>query len=213
MGSWALGEAGVITSVLVLYAAAVVSPGANFALVCRLAMSGQRRAAIVAAFGVAAASTIYATLTMSGLGVALRAPWVALGLQLAGGAYLIYLGGRAWMAPATPSAIADPVANSATDGLVSGLLVNLSNPKTIAVFISLYAAAVPEDTPSWARVVIVVSGLGVELSWYGMLALALSRPRAQAIYRRHLFWLERAVGLVFLGFGALLIVRLFLVRT
>jgi threonine/homoserine/homoserine lactone efflux protein len=203
-----VGETGVIAGVLVLYSAAVVSPGANPALVSRLAMSGQPRAAIAAACGIAMASTFYATLTMSGLGVALRAPWVALGLQLTGGTYLIYLGARAWtQAPARRPAVADPVADPANDGLVSGLLVNLSNPNTIAFFVSLYAAAVPVDTPAWARAVIVVGGLGVELSWYGTLMLALSRPGPQAIYRRHSLWIERAVGLLFLGFGVLLILR------
>ena len=203
-----MGETGVIAGVLVLYAAAVLSPGANPALVSRLAMSGQRRAAIAAACGVAMASTFYAILTMSGLGVALDAPWIKLGVALAGGTYLIYLGARAWTkVPARRSVTADPVVNSATDGLVSGLLVNLSNPNTIAFFVSLYAATVPVDTPAWARAVIVAGGLGVELSWYGTLTLALSRPGPQAIYRRYSLWIERAVGLLFLGFGVLLILR------
>jgi threonine efflux protein len=202
-----LGETGIVAGVLVLYAAAVVSPGANLALVSRLAMSGERRAAIAAACGLAIASACYAVLTMSGLGVVLRAPWVALGLQLAGGSYLIYLGARAWtQAPARRPAVADPVVNSA-DSLVSGLLVNLSNPNTIFFFISLYAAAVPVDTPAWARAVIVVGGLSVDLAWYGTLTLALSRPGPQAIYRRQSLWIERAVGLLFLGLGGLLVLR------
>jgi threonine/homoserine/homoserine lactone efflux protein len=203
-----LGETGLVAGVLVLYAAAVVSPGANLALVSRLAMSGERRAAIAAACGLAMASISYAVLAMSGLGVALRAPWVALGLQLAGGTYLIYLGVRAWtQAHARRPAATDAVAASVTDGLVSGLLVNLSNPNTIAFFVSLYAAAVPADTPAWARAVIVAGGLCVDLSWYGTVALALSRPGPQAIYRRHSLRIERAVGLLFLGVGVLLILR------
>jgi threonine/homoserine/homoserine lactone efflux protein len=87
-----------IATALGLYAAVVVSPGPNFALVSRLAVSGARPAAAGAILGLAFAAALYAILTMTGLGLLLtRVGWLASAIQIAGGCYLVYLGIMAWL--------------------------------------------------------------------------------------------------------------------
>lgn len=87
----------VILTALTLYLAITVSPGPNLALVSRLAISGSRRAAVGASPGIASADFVYAILSMTGLAVLLReVGWVARGVQIVGGCYLVYLGLSAW---------------------------------------------------------------------------------------------------------------------
>ncbi|HZE53832.1 MAG TPA: LysE family transporter [Bradyrhizobium sp.] len=193
----------VIMTTLALYLAVTVSPGPNFAVVSRLAVSGSRQAAFGASLGIGLASIIYATLSMAGLAVLLREiGWLARGVQLCGGCYLIYLGVSAWVGAGALAGAAGPAgARSGWYGLRTGFIVDLSNPKSIAFFIGLYAAAVPHETALWAKVSIVAGSFAVETLWYGLVAAMFSTPAALAIYKRLGKWIERTIGACLAGFG------------
>ena len=68
----------IIIGATLIWLAAVVSPGPNFLVVSRLALSRSRRSAIGATVGITVGSLIYAALTMFGLSVLilLSASWV-----------------------------------------------------------------------------------------------------------------------------------------
>jgi threonine/homoserine/homoserine lactone efflux protein len=176
----------VIMTTLALYLAVTVSPGPNFAVVSRLAVSGSRRAAFGASVGIGVASIIYATLSMAGLAVLLREiGWLARAVQVCGGCYLVYLGASAWIGAGALIEAVGPVAvRSGWYGLRTGFLVDLSNPKSIAFFIGLYAVAVPHETALRAKIVIIAGCFVVETLWYGLVAAMLSTSAALIIYKR-----------------------------
>ncbi len=62
----------IIFGATLIWLAAVVSPGPNFLVVSRLALSRSRRSAIGATLGITVGSLIYAALTMFGLSVLMR---------------------------------------------------------------------------------------------------------------------------------------------
>jgi len=197
-----------IVTALGLLAAIVVSPGPNFALISRLAMSGAKSAAVGATFGLAISATFYAVLTMAGLALVLtQVGWLASVVQIAGGAYLVYLGLMAWLhaKPAASAPGGRPALHGALRGLRMGVIVNLANPKAIAFFIGFYAVAVPPETALWAKLTILAGGFTLELLWYGLVTLLLSTPPARAAYNRFGQWIERAIGTVLAAFGARLI--------
>lgn len=197
-----------VATALGLYAAVVVSPGPNFALISRLSISGARPAAVGATVGLAIAATLYTVLTMTGLALILtRIGWLASMIQIVGGCYLVYLGVMAWLRTPPSSAVRErgstPI--SASRGLRMGLAVNLSNPKGIAFFIGLYAVAVPPETALWAKLAILAGGFALEILWYGFVIVLLSSRPAQVVYERFGLWIERAIGTVLAGFGLRLI--------
>ena len=196
-----------IGTTLALYAAVVVSPGPNFALISRLAVSGKRRAAFGATFGLAIAATLYAVLTMTGLALVLtRIGWLASLIQIAGGCYLVYLGIMAWLtAKPAETAQQTPTPHGVFRGLRMGMLVNLSNPKGIAFFIGLYAVAIPPVTALWAKLAILVGGFLIEVLWYSLVTVLLSSRPARAAYSRFGLCIERAIGTVLAAFGLRLI--------
>jgi threonine/homoserine/homoserine lactone efflux protein len=201
-------EIAVVTTVLFLYAAIVISPGPNFALISRLAISGARQTATGATVGLACAATLYAVLSMSGLALLLtRIGWLAGVIQISGGLFLVYLGVRAWLnRPAAANADGRSIMqDSFSRGLRLGLLVNLSNPKGIAFFISLYAATIPLDTSLAARLAILSGGFALEILWYGLVVRLLSTMPARAAYRRFGIWIERVTGTFLVLFGLRLI--------
>ena len=193
-----------IVTVAVLYAAVVVSPGPNFALICRLAISGARRTAHGATLGLAAAATFYAIMSMTGLTLVLsRVGWLAGLVQMAGGLFLIYLGLQSWLRPRPEAGthVSMPTHDAFSRGFRIGLLVNLSDPKAIAFFVSLYAVAIPASTALGAKSIILVVGFALEILWYGFVIMILSTGPAQDIYHRFGHWIERALGTLLILFG------------
>jgi threonine/homoserine/homoserine lactone efflux protein len=193
----------VIMTTLALYLAVTVSPGPNFAVISRLAVSGSRRAAFGASLGIGLASVIYATLSMTGLAVLLREiGWLARAVQIGGGCYLVYLGVSSWIGAGALVEASSPAAvRSGWYGLRTGFIVDLSNPKGIAFFIGLYAVAVPQATALWAKITIVAGCFAVETLWYGLVAAMLSTPAALIIYKRLGKSIERTIGTCLAGFG------------
>lgn len=193
-----------ITTVALLYAAIVVSPGPNFALISRLAISGASRTASGATLGLATAATLYAVLSMTGLSlVLLQIGWLAGAVQIAGGLFLVYLGVSSWLRskPSGPGAVVPSPHDTFARGLRLGLLVNLSNPKAIMFFVGLYAVAIPADTGVGAKIAILMVGFALEILWYGLVIVMLSTGPARAAYNRFGIWIERALGTLLIVFG------------
>ncbi|MBW9090224.1 LysE family transporter [Rhizobium wenxiniae] len=201
-------ELTIILTTLGLYAAVVISPGPNFALISRLAVSGARSSAVGATFGLAIAATFYAVLSMTGLALVLtRVSWLAGLIQIAGGCYLVYLGLMAWLSGGSQATVSREggVSGSLSRGLRMGILVNLSNPKGIAFFIGLYAVAVPAETAMWVKLTILSGGFALEILWYGLVTVLLSGRTARQAYERFGRWIERGIGTLLAAFGLRLI--------
>lgn len=137
----------------------------------------------------------------------MRIGWLMTTVQIVGGCYLIYLGISSWLS--------GPVSEhqstfgrkpmTAKRGFRTGIMVELSNAKGIAFFVSFFAVAVPVETPLWAKAVILVGGFSLELLWYGIAAVLLTTGPARSFCTRFGISIERAIGTVLAGFGFRLI--------
>lgn len=197
----------IIATALGLYVAGVVSPGPNFALVSRMAISGRKQSAIGATIGLALASTFYAILTMTGLAMLLtQIGWLSAGLQIVGGCYLVYLGAKAWL-DASPSTYqySSPHVGSLWSGLRGGAIVNLANPKCIAFFVSLYAVVIPTSATVSTKLVILAGGFLMEITWYSLVIVLLSTSPARLVFERFGAWVQRVLGTLLASFGLRLI--------
>jgi len=84
-------------TIWILHVAAMMSPGPNVLLVSQLAASDRARSAVFAALGVSCGAALWATCAVLGVHVVFVAfPGLRLAFQIAGGAYLLYLGIRLW---------------------------------------------------------------------------------------------------------------------
>lgn len=205
-----MDQAIVIFGAAFIWFLAVVSPGPNFLIVSQLSVARSRAAGMGATLGVSAGALTYASLTLFGLSVVLdRMAWLHDPIRIAGGAYLIYLGVKSWRAarhPPPQAVLEAHVFGHFPQGLRVGLLTVLTNPKSIAFCVGLFAAAVPPATPLWAKLSILAAGGAIELGWYTLVATTLSSGRARAFYLRAKAAIDRTVGglLAFLGARLLL---------
>ncbi|MGF6545531.1 LysE family translocator [Paraburkholderia youngii] len=84
-----------IAIVFSVYAAAVVIPGPNFVAVTHKAVAGRRSDALALVAGIVTVNLFWATCAILGIGMVFAIfPWLAVGVRLAGAAYLIWFGLR-----------------------------------------------------------------------------------------------------------------------
>jgi threonine/homoserine/homoserine lactone efflux protein len=204
----------------------IVAPGPDSMLVMRNTLRGGRRAGWVTATGTMSGLLIWAVSATLGLTELLRVSRVGFDIvRLAGACYLIWLGvnslGLARRRHAArklaSGARAEPAAAAAAEpcrapaaptpagwrqAYLNGVLSNLLNPK-IGVF---FVAFLPGFTPAGVPVTLFTLGLGLWFMaetgvWLAVLAWMVARGadwlRRSAVQR----WLERATGVVLIGFG------------
>src|SRR5262245_65027903 len=119
------------------------------------AAGGDRRSGLLVTLGVCLATICWASLAAAGLGTVLASfPKAYRTLQLAGAAYLIWLGIR--LLHSVLQAGASGVASSWWDPpgggwsvLRAGFLTNITNPKVVAYYASLFGVLIPSDATLW----------------------------------------------------------------
>jgi threonine/homoserine/homoserine lactone efflux protein len=202
-----MSSCAVVLSASLVWLAAIVSPGPGFLVVSRLAVSHSRSAAVGAAFGMAVASLVYATLTMFGLSILmLRVAWFGDLVRLLGGVYLIWLGIQAWRT-GEEEQDSGPTGSMMTKGGIQrgiriGLLTEITNPKSIAFFLSLFAATIPATTPlQWKLAILPIGGV-MQVAWYTVVAFALSSDPIRSAYQHVRREMDRALGAVLIVLGA-----------
>lgn len=199
-----------LAALLAVHLGAVATPGPNTLLVTNIAASGARRAALWAAMGTGAGALVWVMATLDGASALFVAvPRLAAALRWLGGGSLIFLGLQvlwsAWRRRGSerPAAIFSP--NSAAAAFRRGLVTNLSNPKSLAYYLSLLVASAAPDAPLWVRLAGGAGMAAISLGWYLLLAWTFSRAPVQRLYRRVQPVISGGTGLLMVGFGLALI--------
>jgi threonine efflux protein len=198
-----------LLTVAAIHWVAMVSPGPNVLLVAQTAMARSRRSALAVAVGVACGAGVLATGAAVGLALVIeQVGWLRHAIQIAGGAYLVYLGFVTWRGAADPPSRPQRgggAGDSVRDDLLRGLLTNLTNPKAAVFFGSILAPTLDEAVSDWVRLAAVGVIVVDALCWHCLLALAFARPGVRRLYGRAKLVVDRVVGAALALFGARLV--------
>ena len=162
----------------------VVLPGPDMALVLQNGLARGRRAAIETAVGINAGLLVWAVAAALGIAALVRASGPAFTLlKLAGAAYLVWLGLRAfrdaWRGSADTSA-GTPLSRRRTSPFRQGLLSNLLNPKIAVVFTTLIPQFVDPGDPAAAQTLLLAAiFIGMGLAWLTSYALFVAHVGTQ----------------------------------
>jgi threonine efflux protein len=173
-----------------LHFVAVATPGPNALVVSRIAASERGHGAAFAVAGVTLGAFFWSASAILGVHLLFQAfPGMRLGLQVAGGMYLLYSGWKLWRArhAARPQDAQGGLPAAAMPGRVAfrqGLLTNLTNPKSALFFGSIFAAAFPPAPTLALQVATVLVVMANAATWYGLLAWLFSRPSVRDAYGR-----------------------------
>ncbi|MDR9804377.1 LysE family translocator [Rhizobium hidalgonense] len=203
-----MSSAGVFISIMAALAVGAMSPGPSFVVVSRIAISRSRLDGLAAALGMGAGGVMFAVLALAGLTALLsQFEWLYILLKVAGGAYLIYIAVNIWRGAAQPLEVSDAGDSHRAPrrSFTTALLTQLSNPKTIIVYASLFAALLPRTVPLDLMIVLPLGVFAVEAGWYSIVALAFSARHPRRLYLAAKSWIDRAAGAVMGSLGLRLI--------
>lgn len=199
----------VLGSILATHVLAILSPGPNLLVVAQTAISRTRGAGIVAALGIATGAAIWSSAALLGLTVLLtHFAWLARGLRMLGGIYLLYLGIRLWRAADRPLVVSRAPAPSGPNwhAYALGLLTNLTNPKALIFYGGVFAAFLTPDLPAWVNAAAIGIIVVNSIAWHVGFAWLFSTRRARAIYDRIKRWIDRGAGTVLALLGLHLLI-------
>jgi threonine/homoserine/homoserine lactone efflux protein len=191
-------------------------PGLDTAMVLRWAIAHGRRPALACALGINAGVWIWGAAASVGIAGILAASELAFSvLQLAGAAYLVWLGTtllvKAWRRPASgegsiglPGGRADPGGGSGR-AWVRGLTTNLLNPKVGIFYMAVLPEFIPVHSPHLVLGLLLATIHNLEgLVWFTVLIVGVHAMRRWLASTRIQRAIDAATGCAMIGFGATL---------
>jgi len=152
-------------TLLVFLAAALVLiaiPGPNLLYIATRSAAEGRRAGLASALGVECGTLIHVGLAAAGLSAVLASSAVAFSaVKYLGAAYLVYLGVRALLRPASPETgpAAPEPAVSLARAFRQGLIVQLLNPKVAIFFLAFLPQFIDPARGTVALQILVLGGI------------------------------------------------------
>ena len=197
-------------TVAVVQIVALASPGPDFFFISQTAASQSRREAFKGVIGITLAVAIWAAVALLGLNLILKQmAWLHQLILLAGGAYLMWMGIQMIKSARQPQSVGaevTPVTSSRKKNIfLRGLLTNLSNPKAIIYFGSIFSLIVGDDVSSATRTAIFILIVAETLIWFSLVATLFSLPWVKAKYQKLAKWIDGIAGTLFVAFGLHLI--------
>jgi threonine/homoserine/homoserine lactone efflux protein len=203
-----MSSVAILASIFAALVIGAMSPGPSFVVVSRIAVSRSRFDGLAAAVGMGVGGVFFSLLALAGLTALLtQFEWLYLVLKLAGGGYLVYIAYRIWRGAAEPLETSGAIEGRSSLGrsFSAALLTQVSNPKTIIVYASIFAAFMPKVVPAAVIVGLPIGVFAIEAGWYAIVALLFSSYRPRQAYLAAKSWIDRAAGLVMGGLGLRLI--------
>ncbi|MEM5342770.1 LysE family translocator [Paraburkholderia azotifigens] len=191
-------------NVLIAYSAyflGTASPGPSNLAIMSIASTDGRKAAFSFAAGVVCGSFFWAMLAALGLSAALLAfSGLMVGLKIFGGCYLLWLAfksGRSALQARAAQTREAGAPLSLRRIYTRGLLMHLTNPKAILVWISVVALASPANGGAPHMLTTVAGCLAIGMLVFGSYAALFSTPVARRVYLSIRRWLDGGLAVVF----------------
>ena len=198
-------------TVAVLHIVALVTPGPDFFFVSQTAVSRSRREAMMGVLGITGGVMVWSGVALLGLNLILeKMAWLHSIIMVGGGLYLCWMGyqmlrGAFKKKVATEEVPAVELAHGGRSFL-KGLLTNLSNPKAIIYFGSVFSLFVGDSVGGAERWGLFVMIALETFAWFTLVASLFALPKMRRGYQRLARWIDGMAGALFTGFGIHLII-------
>ncbi len=181
-----------------------ISPGADFALVCRNTMSSSSLSGIYTTLGIATALWLHIAYCIAGLAILIsNSPVIFTAIKYTGAIYLVYLGYQSFILGASiqKNETSTRLMVSNRSAFISGFTSNALNPKTTLFFLSIFTQLVSTSTPVALQVVYGSIICFAHLLWFTTLSLLLGQQRFLAKTQRFEAQINKALGIALVLFA------------
>lgn len=199
-------------TVAMVHLIALMSPGPDFFFVSQTAASRSRREAMMGVVGISLGVMVWAGVALLGLNLILqKMAWLHQIIMVGGGLYLCWMGwqllrsARSQNAQTASAAEVKVALPKPGRSFIRGLLTNLSNPKAVIYFGSVFSLFVGEDVGAGARWGLFALITGETFIWFTLVAIIFALPAMRRGYQRMAKWIDGLAGVLFTGFGLHLI--------
>lgn len=207
-----------LLSICALHFIAQLTPGPDVLLIAKSAVSTSKRNTLMTILGITAGVAVWVVLTLLGFTLLIQQwPWIQQLIMLLGGLFLAKMGYAMFKGgcAALKQEISLDVQGQTPpqNYFLNGLLTNLSNPKIVIYFSSVFSLALSSSAnPDLKLQLAIIIPIQTFLV-FSLLMWILSRARIKARYQQLSAYIDLLSGLLFMFFAAWLwfdVVRLFI---
>jgi threonine/homoserine/homoserine lactone efflux protein len=188
----------------------VISPGPNGFLIAKTVPLLGKKAGFANVGGFVAAFYVHGTLSIFGISILLVQSAVAFTVfKMLGAAYLIWIGVKAIRSAINQKVIASidlpkemHTNVSIGNAFLEGFVTNALNPKVSMFYLAAFPQFISLEANAFSAYALVSAHSLVNLIWFSIMILALSRVKSASNNVKFKIWLNSITGLVFIGFGA-----------
>lgn len=195
-------------TICALHFVAQLSPGPDVILIAKSSASTTRRNTIQIIAGISLGIVLWVVLTLLGFTVLVEQfPWIQKVLMLVGGLFLAKMGwamlsgGLRSLKQSTALDDAQAQSSPQKNYFLLGLLTNLSNPKTLIYFSSVFSLALSSSASDYLKAQLAVIIPLQTFLTFVLLMLLLSQPKIKAVYQRSGSYIDILSGALFLIFA------------
>lgn len=197
----------VLATFAVIHLLAAASPGPNLFLVISTSATVSRRRGALVVAGILLAVLTWSSATALGLAAVIsNFPVLYTSIQYLGAIYLVWLGVKMiWVSFKNKSSVSQSAALQADSDwifVLRGYVVNMTNPKTIAYYTSLFAILIPPGSPNWVYFAAVGVAIVVSSIWWFSVVFIFSSDRAKSILLKSQHKLDFLMGSALVVLGA-----------
>ncbi|WP_293735125.1 threonine export protein RhtC [uncultured Acinetobacter sp.] len=198
-----------LCTLIFIHFCALITPGPDFFLVSQTAVSRSRKDAVLVAFGICLGAMVWSLLALMGLNIIFeKMAWLKQGLLVAGGLYLCWLGYqmlRSAFSKGEQSIKQIVLPQSPYLFFMKGLLTNLSNPKAVIYFGSVFSLFLANPLFDQHHSLLFIIIAIETLLWFLVVAFVFSLPTFRTAYQNFAKWIDGISGGIFNLLGVYLI--------
>jgi RhtB (resistance to homoserine/threonine) family protein len=179
---------------------AVMSPGPSFLITARTAVARSRADGIKVALGLGAGTIVWSAGALLGLNFLFHQfPWLFFSMKVAGALFLLWIALQIFRHAADPVEINEAASNANEHNpLLRGFLTQISNPKVVVFYGSIFVAMLPSEVPGWMIAALIAIVTMNEIVWYSLVSLFFGSSPVRRFYLTAKRWIDRATA-AFLG--------------
>ena len=199
-----------LCTLVFIHFCALITPGPDFFLVSQTAISRSRKQSMFVVLGITSSVMVWALLALLGLNIIFeKMAWLKQVMLVIGGIYLCWLGFQMLRSafskkPATEQHHFELPQNN-LHFFLKGLLTNLSNPKAVIYFGSVFSVFLANPALDGVHSLLFIIVSIETLVWFSFVAFVFSLPSFKAAYQNSAKWIDGISGGIFTVFGAYLI--------
>ncbi len=196
-----------LLTISLLHFVAQLSPGPDVLLIAKSAASTTRRNTLNIIAGISLGIVVWVLLTLAGFTVLMQQwPWIQQVLMLLGGFFLAKMGyamlqGGLKSLNTAAQFTEDTATHMPKNYFLLGLFTNLSNPKTLIYFSSVFSLALSSSASASLKTQLAILIPLQTFLTFVLFMLILSLPKIKALYQRSGSYIDIISGALFLIFA------------